>query len=202
MIFFGTKSVYLKAEKAEIKSCPKCNAKESLVNHFFSKYFYILGIPIIPAPLHKWGKTVCTSCEHILKGKALPLKARKVFQSQKDKARPKWWEYSGLLLLGGFLIWNMVNHSLAAKKMIAYLSDPKKGDVYFYEKENGRYSTIKVRGRKTDSIFVSFNQYETIEFWAVYGLDENANYLSKHGMRIEEIIEMYEAGFILDMKGM
>lgn len=195
MLISGSRSVHLKTERSQVTSCPNCKANGTLVNTISSKHFHIYWIPIFA--YSKPGSTKCESCGHVMKGFSMPEDVRDAYEDFREGTKPKFWQFTGTMIIAAIFLYLFAGHVSIEAQEIAYIKDPMKGDVYYYEADNGDYSSMIVRARMSDSLFVSKNKFESSYSSGVEEIDYEVNYLEERvGYDISTILNMYYKGKI------
>ena len=194
MIVYGTNAAHVKSDRSTVPTCPNCEENGSLVSSVFSKHAYLYWIPMFPIGMT--GGTQCEKCGHTMEGAGMTPEVKEAFDDFKKGAKPKIWQFSGLAIIAALIIWFNISSSQDKKNELAVLADPMKGDVYDYKTDSG-YSTMIVRARMGDSIYVSINEYETDQKSGVSEIDTKEYYSKdQFGVHKSRIEEMYEEGTI------
>ncbi len=195
MIVYGTNAAHVKTDRSTVSTCPNCGENGSLVTSVFSKHAYLYWIPMFPIGMT--GGTQCEKCGHTMEGAGMTPEVKEAFKEFKKGAKPKFWQFSGLAIIAAVIIWFNISSNQDKKNELAVLADPQKGDVYDYKVEENEYSTILVRARMGDSVYVSLNEYVTDQKSGVSEIDTK-EYYSKERMALHKSVieEMYKEGTI------
>jgi hypothetical protein len=125
---------------------------------------------------------------------------KREFSEAKSFASGPIWQFSGLFLLSIVLVAIYYNSQKNEQNRLEYINNPKVGDVYSFEIENGSYSTIKITQVSKDSVFVLGNNYETNGKHYTDEIDKPENYGKiPYGISRERIIEMYNTKKVYDV---
>jgi len=99
--------------------------------------------------------------------------------NQKETSRmrkPIWIVSITLLSIAVLMAFGALYYNYRKDKEKTYIENPKKGDVYEMEVENGYFSTAKVVFVRNDSVFVTYNNYKTDKTGGISEIDIDRNY--------------------------
>ncbi|MFT6716474.1 MAG: hypothetical protein ACJA0Q_001115 [Saprospiraceae bacterium] len=198
MIIYGWKPVLLKSELAKSCKCPSCEEVDTTYINIYSRHFHIFWIPI--SPFGKMSVSYCSNCEVEFKKKDMPQSIRSAFEIINIDAKPPIWQFSGLAIIGGFVLWAAYETELDSKEDLLFLQNPEVGDIYEYEEDNGNYSIMKVSEIQQDTIWIRFNNYEVSATSATYELNDDScfSYLSIPFTK-NRLDSMFQEGTIFDV---
>ncbi|MFY7739203.1 MAG: hypothetical protein ACOVQC_01695 [Flavobacterium sp.] len=97
-------------------------------------------------------------------------------ETKSKKLKPIWIvtiTIIGIALLMGF---GALYYNYRKAKEKTYIENPKVGDVYEMEVEDGFYSTAKVLTVRNDSVFVTYNNMKTDKTEGISEIDIDRNY--------------------------
>ncbi|GAA4045821.1 hypothetical protein [Flavobacterium chungnamense] len=97
-------------------------------------------------------------------------------ENKSKKLKPIWIvtiTIIGIALLMGF---GALYYNYRKAKEKTYIENPKVGDVYEMEVEDGFYSTAKVLTIRNDSVFVTYNNMKTDKTEGISEIDIDRNY--------------------------
>ncbi len=199
MVFYGTKSTFLKAEKVMGEKCPNCKSAGSVNISVFGKYAHIYWIPTFP-----WKKMVQVSCEHCQRHfseKELPTNLQTIADEIKGEAKAPVWHFSGLVLLGAlvFFMWNhMTSNAKENQEMIAH---PMPGDRYKIKTETREHTMFKIKNVTADSVYFLTNQYTVNKMSRVYKIDKAENYMDiGEAFSKKDLLDWFASKKIYDIK--
>jgi hypothetical protein len=155
MIIYGTKAVHVQSVELPNHSCPGCGTKGSLVMSIFRKHAHIYWIPFFP--YKKISVTQCQHCQLVLEDHNIPQPLWHIRTALKASSKGPIWQFAGLFLIGVFMFWGSRSDAEEKKGHLDKIQNPIAGDVYTYKMDSANYSTMKVVGVSTDSIFVVRN---------------------------------------------
>ncbi len=130
----------------------------------------------------------------------MPENIRRDYEVLKNHTKKPIWQFSGLAIIVGLIVWGNISSSYNAKMEKEYLSSPLVGDIYEYKVNNERYTTLKVVRLSNDSIFISPNEYETNKVSGVYKINKEENYSDEvYSFSKEDLDTMYRKGEIYEI---
>jgi hypothetical protein len=198
MIIYGTKATLVKTESAESVVCSGCLNKGTTEINVFSKHFYLYWIPIFP--VGKIGVSHCRNCNHTFEESHMPNDVKKENMSIKQTAKPRIWQFSGLVVIALLILWGTMQSGKTSKLRDQYLQNPAVGDVYETKTETSSYTTLKVVAVQGDSLVLAPNNYETNKMTGIYKIDKNENYSDTTFMTSKaQIKKMYDESTIFDV---
>ena len=194
MIVYGTKGTNIRNGQIINTPCPNCNSNATMNYSYFAKYAHIYMIPFFPYT--KLTFVECTNCKKTFGERELSGEMVSKLEREKEKkgnTRFPLWTFSGaviILLISGFgLYQSKIDDENEAK----YIKDPKKGDVYFMKLKNGFFTTLKVDEVKKDSIYVTYNNYETDLETGIDKINIPENYKdAKYACNRKEMEDLFE----------
>lgn len=198
MVIFGSGSAHVKTESARNVTCENCNNQNTISFSLYRKHAHIFWIPVFP--LYKTGASQCSHCQQVLKQKEMPERLKKEYINFKSDAKGPIWQYSGLILIVCLIAFGIYSSGKDKENTTKYLSEPTIGDVYEYRIEPGSYSTMKVMRVGSDSLFMSFNDYEISKSSRIYKIDKDENYPDEiYGVSRLELLDMKAEGDIMEI---
>lgn len=112
-------------------------------------------------------------------------------ETTKSKGGIKW----VLSILGGMAVLmglGALYYNYRKDKEKTYLSNPKIGDIYEMELKSGHFSTAKIVSITKDSIYVTYNNYETDKAEGIDEIDIERNYgIFKDGFTKKKIETLF-----------
>jgi len=159
MIIYGNKATKTGHQHLFNSKCSHCGTKGDMEMYTFSRYFHIFWIPFFP--YKKEAVTQCGHCKKVMTKKEFSADLLSDYEEMKINAKTPYWQFIGLALFA-FLIFAVVNSIREDNKRdLAYLSAPKKGDIYEIHTAGEGYTLYKVSEVKTDSVYVIFNKFQS-----------------------------------------
>lgn len=190
MIFYGTKGTNIRNGQIINTPCPNCNSNATMNYSYFAKYAHIYMIPFFPYT--KLLFVECNNCKKTFSEKELSkdMETKLIRENEKNgSVKFPLWTFSGaviVLLLSGFGIYqSKVDDDNEAK----YIKDPKKGDVYFMKLKNGFFTTLRIDEVKKDSLYVTYNNYETDLESGIDKINIDENYKNEKYVCDRKVIE-------------
>jgi|JFJP01.1.fsa_nt_gi zinc-ribbon family len=189
MIFYGTKASNIKNGQVINVDCPHCETNTSMTYSVFGKYAHVYWIPFFP--IGKVTVTECNNCKRTFEYSELPQAIQTKIDREKEKEGVKTpiWMFSGLGVVAVLIAIGFVVSGQTEKKEAEYLKAPKAGDVYEMKIDNGHYSTIRVDKVDKDSLYVTFNDFETDKISGLSEIDVEKNYTIFKGSYTKKMIE-------------
>jgi len=189
MIFYGTKASNIKNGQVINVDCPHCETNTSMTYAVFGKYAHVYWIPFFPI-----GKTTvaeCNNCKRTFEYSELPqpIQTKLDREKEKDGAKTPIWMFSGLGVVAVLVAIGIYSSGETEKKEAEYLKAPKAGDVYEMKIDNGHYSTARVDKVDKDSVYVTFNDYETDKSSGINDIDVEKNYSIFRGSYTRQMIQ-------------
>ena len=89
----------------------------------------------------------------------MPYELSKSFYPIKKQISSKWWQFSGVAVIGLVFLVLLYSGFQEGKKTELYLKAPKPGDIYQIELEKDQYTTFKVSEVLGDTLHVYFNEW-------------------------------------------
>lgn len=112
-------------------------------------------------------------------------------ETRKKSKRVGIWILFSFLALAVAMGLGALYYNYRKDKEKTYVSNPKVGDIYEMELKTGRFTTAKVLEVSKDSIYVTYNSYETDQAKGISEIDIESNYGFFKGAytkkRIEEL---------------
>lgn len=158
-MIIGTKTKTLTTHYLPEQSCQSCDkVNVSLIVR--SSYFHILWIPVFP-----YKKENILACENCRSTNSLISESPEINHlgnQLKSNSRHPYYLFSGLSIIPVFLIWFVLFLGSNDERMRDQLLNPLPNDIYFLYNNNEpsgkKYSLLKVRTIKGDTIYTSFNR--------------------------------------------
>lgn len=198
MVIFGSGSAHIKTASAGNLTCENCNNQGTISFSIFRKHAHIFWIPVFP--LNKTGASECSHCQQVLKPKQMPERMKMEYKNFKSDAKGPIWQFSGSILIICLIAFAGYSSGKDKENTSKYLSEPAIGDVYEYKIESGSYSTMKVMQVTSDSLFMSFNDYEISKSTRIYKIDKEENYPDEiYGVSRQDLLDMNVEGDIMDI---
>lgn len=198
MIIYGHNSSNLGNSKPNSLKCPNCENSGTTTLHLFGKYATLFWIPMFPI-----GKKVvseCSNCKNALEKKEMPTDFNLPIQNLKDQSKTPLWNWIGLVLVAGIIVWGIFQSKKHDENVLTYLEQPAAKDLYDVKLEDGDYTTFKVTNVENDSIYFRMNDYVISRSSKLYKIDKDENYsdeiLSMHKSRLKEL---FNSGDIIDI---
>jgi hypothetical protein len=198
MIIYGWRESKIKTQQMKNETCPDCKETGSMIGVLFTKYFHIFWIPLFP--YSKKGVFHCPNCSNRFDQKSLMHHLPRAYQNFKSDTKIPIWQFSGLILVLGIVLWTIWSSQADKNKEKEYVQNPIVGDVYVYEVAPGAFSTFKVTDLMEDSLVFVQNNYQIDVLSGIRDIDQDSSYshveyiISNH-----EIGEMYEENEIRDI---
>lgn len=191
MVPYGTNAKILKVGQIINVNCPSCEVNTTFKYSIYGKYAYIYFIPFFP--LSKITVAECNSCNKTFEYKNLPEKIKSKFQREKEIHPVKYpiWIFSGLIAIPFLIVIAVFIARNIKDNEDIYIKNPLPGDVYHLKLDNGHFTTIRVDKIKKDSVYVTFNDYETDKTSGIDDIDLEENYTTnkdtyhKHYLEIQ-----------------
>jgi len=221
IIIYGTSKAHaIKTQSVSGSTCPHCNENTSFFLSTFLRYAHVYFIPLFS--MGKYSVVVCEHCGAELKNRQRSHNMQLEISNMKAATRIPFYHFAGisliLFLLAGLFISGTFSHSNTvytaypvnipntsttantSTPTANYLAYPRTGDVYEYKTESG-YSLFKLGTVGYDSLEVYFNQYESDRISGLYQIDKPDKYEAHtYQMAYSDMLDLYEAGKILDVK--
>lgn len=122
--------------------------------------------PYFWVPLFAYKKSatiVCTHCRNAVEEKYLGKESKDALKLYKSAAKQPWYLFSGLILIGLFIGYLIVNDQVETSHRKALIGAPREGDVYLVKNtaEPSKYNHdfLKVRAIVGDSLWISPSSY-------------------------------------------
>jgi hypothetical protein len=198
MLIFGWKYSRIKFERINDAICPSCQESDSLSALLYSKYFHIFWIPILP--YKRIVEFHCANCGSSYDDSGLKYVLQKQYLDFKTGTKFPIWQFSGIILFFGIILWGIFSSQIDKKREQEYLQNPKIGDVYVYKIDLNSYSTFKIVETKGDSLILRYNSYQIGYFSNIGEIEKESNYSSQlYITPMHEIIKMYQNKEIEDI---
>ncbi len=200
MVFYGKRSSRIKDGRISNVTCPSCEENTSMTYSIFGKYAHIYWIPTFP--MGKENSIECNNCKQTFKVKELSESIKNKFNLEKQDAKTPLWNFSGLALIACVILGIMYLAKQDKINTAKYIETPQFGDVYKIKgSESGFITTMKIIEVSKDSVFVSYNNYESDDY-SMSKIDkaENYNTTDIYGFSNKEIKEMFAKKEISDVK--
>lgn len=198
MIIFGSGSAHIKTAPARNITCDNCNNQNTISFSIYRKHAHIFWIPVFP--MNKTGASQCSHCQQVLKPKQMSERLKMEYQNFKSDAKGPIWQFAGLFLIACLIGFAGYSSGKDKENTASYLSEPAIGDIYEYKLESGNYSTMKVMQITTDSLYMSFNDYEISKSSRIYKIDKDENYPEvAYGVSRQDLKLMQADGNLIDI---
>ncbi len=199
MVIFGSGKANLTNEVLPNCICPHCETKGQMQLHLYRSHAHIFWIPIFP--MKKKGVAECQHCKKAFEPKQFSEEMEKEYGKIKSDASGPIWQFAGLGVIAGLLIWGSILSKQDKADEQKYLAEPLSGDRYHVVVSPGNYSTLKVIEVSKDSVFVVQNNYEISKRTKISKIDKPENYTeSPFGISKEQVAKMYEEKDIYDIR--
>jgi hypothetical protein len=195
-IRYGTKATQLAKEPITGK-CPHCNSQNCIDMKVLQKYGHLYWIPFVP--MKKMGVSECTHCKQVLELPQMPDHLKAKYEEIKARTKTPLWTFSGLVLLGAFIVWIAVAISNDNKQNIQFIQQPQAGDIYEMATENSHYTLLKVARVQGDSVYVHINEYETDKRKGLYQLKSKPFSAEEIAFTKQTLRLMLKEGKIIDV---
>lgn len=157
-MFYSTRKVVLNTSRPRDLECPVCGSVGTIEIEIFRDVLNQWGDPIPLGASHEKDRIKCSACLHVFDSARLPPAIRTQANLLSAQTPTPLRYFSGLLfMLITFLaaiIFGVYTH-FSTKDVI---DDPKKGDI-FETSLNSKYSALKVKDVKGDSVLVEIGQF-------------------------------------------
>jgi len=203
MIIFGTKTKLLSNSPENfLGDCDYCHTPKSVFAHKEVSYFHIFWIPIFP--YRSKIITICGHCKRVNSQSDINPQTLNEIRAKGMPKIPKRY-FFGIILIGLLFLAIIIVGIFSLSKTNAYLDDPKIGDIYKIEmNEGGRsiYTLYRVADVTADSITFLMNDYEATDRKSFRELQEQHadNYSEKIVLSRDEVLELYEENQISTIK--
>ena len=193
MIFFGTKSKSIKKGMLTNIHCEYCNEESDMEYDFQQKYFHLYFIPFIPLKMKL--SVCCEKCYTLFEGKhisnTINIKLNRV--TERHPIQTPIWAFSGIILLTLLVcwaFWQSGRHDVLEGK---YIKNPKKGDIYWTEYQNKKYttiySTLKVDKVDKQNVYFTYNDTSVTKYTEVFSILEDKRYTIRKGIYTRQKVE-------------
>ena len=96
--FFGIRSTDVLSVILKNLKCIHCGQVDTVAAHYVSRHFHVFWIPIFP--IGKRAVTTCGHCKQSLTKREMPPEYRTVVEQYEGQARPRIWQFAGLIIFG------------------------------------------------------------------------------------------------------
>lgn len=193
MIIFGLRTGNAKQAKSNLHDCAYCGTSQSVQLHFYTRYFHIFWIPVIP--LYKTGVSQCNHCKQVLDKAQMPPHLQAGYAQARKKAKTPIKYYSWLIIVAVFFAFAVFAVITENKDTKAWLQQPQAGDVYEIKKDDG-YTLYRIKEIKGDTVVVNLHEYTVEKTSALRRLKKDyPNTYSDSAVPLakSELMAMYEA---------
>jgi len=104
MIIFGRRTILLLTQYI-LGTCHYCSNRDTLQMNIFQRYLHIFWIPVVP--IGKTGVSQCAHCKQVLTMSQMPDDLKLSYDNLKLEAKTPWWAFSGLFLIGVFVLFSI-----------------------------------------------------------------------------------------------
>lgn len=158
MIIRGRRKTQIASENIS-NTCSYCGKNNSLQITVFQEYFHFFWIPFFPTK--KTSVTKCSHCQNVVQqGKFLKDGSSNYLTSN---SKVPIWTFSGLILIAVFVFVGITEGQKREQREIAYITNPKKGDVYEIKVKIHFYTLYKVDAVKSDTVYVLTHKEKVIK---------------------------------------
>ncbi len=198
MVIYGWRSSHIKTTENKQVICPHCNNQGGLSNSVYGRYVHIFWIPTIP--IGKTGGAVCSHCQKAYKPKEMSEDMKRAYKNTKQESKTPLWHFSGIAIVGLIILFFSISDKIDAQEDLTAIDSPISGDVYKYESDANRYSTLKVVEVDEDSVYFRYNNYDYTQKVGIEEIDVDTCYTQDiYMMSRDELKNMYENGTIYDV---
>lgn len=193
MIIYGYRSK-LMASQFITEACPKCGASQQVQMYVLQRYAHIFWIPLFP--IGKTGVAQCDTCKATYKKSQMDTGLKMAYSNMKSQVRPRWWMFSGLIIIALLLLSLTRNSMKNEAKSKQRIEHPSIGDCYKIKTENGNFSLMRVERVEDDTVYVSYCEYESTSPMKLYKLTETAFGEISDSFSKYQIQQQYQSGKI------
>lgn len=197
MIVYGTKATNIKNDQILNVDCSHCYSKVSMKYSIFEKYVHIYWIPFFP--VKKLTFAECNSCKKTFEKHELPTPTQQKLDRLKGKVNSPFWMFSGLMIVGSFIIFGIYSSIQTAKDSKDFIQSPKLGDVYLIDNSNGFYSTMKLTEISKDSLTLLINNMEIDNKTETEKIDLEKNYRDKYLIAKKDLQKLFNENKIYEV---
>jgi transposase-like protein len=97
MFLAGKNTSVLKSKTANKVHCPNCNTQNSTVVFVVGTYKHLLQIPFLAGG--KFGKSVCSNCNHTLSLSEMTDTLKLNYYELKETVKTPYWHYLGIIVI-------------------------------------------------------------------------------------------------------
>ncbi|MFQ6603053.1 hypothetical protein [Flavobacterium sp. C3NV] len=200
IFYYGTKATNLKTGQIINVDCPNCNTNVSMIYSVFGKYAHLYLIPLFP--IKKLTFAECNSCRKTFEQVELPSQIQQKLQREKEKNRVTTpiWMFSGLFVVAAIVGMAFYSSHQTDLDTANFIKNPKLGDVYFLDSDQGHYTTMKVNQISKDSINVFLNEMEIDQKTSIYEIDIDENYKKQYIISKKDMLKLYNEKKIYEIK--
>ncbi|MCW5909024.1 MAG: hypothetical protein KIS94_14255 [Chitinophagales bacterium] len=200
MIIYGTRATHLQTDAVPDK-CANCGTDNSVSVSAFQRYAHVFWIPLFP--IGKIGASECSNCKQVLEVKDMPSSYRETYDRLKMQSTTPKWTFAGLGIIAALVLWGAYASNQDKKENLAYINDPKAGDIYEIKSDSKSYTLYKVDYTDADTVFVKLNEYESNKLSGLSDIkakgDEAFTDYSV-GFTKAELLQMLESGELYDIE--
>ena len=199
MIIFGKNEVFLNGKESVTCSCSNCDKYDDISFVVYDRYFHLFWIPTIV--YYKSGTATCDNCEISWKPRKMPEHIKRKFKEFKKETRIPFWHFTGLILIGIFILF-LWNSSYQKKKEITkIIENPVVGDVYYYKSDKEpligqTFISEDTEGTNTLDRFKDYNRKSNNKFFSTYKVVRVSN---NNIYVFENNLLVYDKGELLDI---
>lgn len=179
--------------------CPNCEEGDGIKITSYFHYLTLFWIPFFA--FRKSAEVLCYRCKTEIRKKEQTRAIKLEIANLKSRKPIPFWTFIGGVLVLTSIIIQGVAQNIKESDDLAFLNQPKEGDVYgFYVKEE-KLSTYRVIEVFPDSLYVSPNEFQTADMDEMKTMDRDELYADYFFpiTRIE-ILRMYEDKTIIWVK--
>lgn len=198
MLIYGTRSAHLGTKKLQRPTCESCQTQGNIKMSIYRKHVHAFWIPLFPYKTTAISE--CQHCKHTLEKKEFSEDLKEEYKRLKENLKGPVWQFSGLFIVALLIAYGSYASDQDKAMELEYLSEPKAGDVYSYQLDNGAYSTLKVLSVTPDSIHFNLNDYEISRVSKIYKINKEENYGNLEiAMSKTKVDSMYNSHEIYDI---
>ncbi|MGB0862060.1 MAG: hypothetical protein ACPG19_13970 [Saprospiraceae bacterium] len=193
----------LVTENLPTLQCPNCHDIGEVYAIAYCKYLHLVFIPTFS--IGKRSKFVCETCQSKVKKKFISAQQQEIAQHLKKSVKIPFTHFIGASIFAILLIIIFSIPSKPAIDPLVKLQTPKLGDIYsvYISEEDDLFSTWKTVNIDEDSIYIFKNKVKIEGEWSfILGKDKESAQMfipDTIAYTKEEILQMYEEGFITDV---
>ncbi|WP_456315558.1 hypothetical protein [Pseudomonas shirazensis] len=200
IFYYGTKATNLKNGQIINVDCPNCNTNVSMIYSVFGKYAHLYLIPFFP--IKKLTFAECNSCKKTFEQVELPSLIQQKLEREKEKSAVKTpiWMFSGLFVIAAIVGMAFFSSHQTDLDTATFIKNPKQGDIYFIDSDQGHYTTMKINQISKDSVNVFLNEMEIDNKTSIDKIDIDENYKKQYTISKKDMLKLYDEKKIYEIK--